>query len=270
MTSRADPRERPRNVSEAGKGETQVTDPEAQPRSALVFGARNLGKAIIELLVGQGWSVAAVARSPQTLQGVTAAGALALRGDVTDQASVREAIAQTVSAHGGVDLIVNAASAYGGTRSGPFGGGPMAEAEAEAEAFDSWAAAPARSAFTFLSGAAGYLSAANRRATLIQVTGGSARRAMPGRGLWAAGAFGVRAITQAAAQELRPQGIHVALLIVDAGIEPVSGATRPGVSTDALADPHALAEAVLYLAEQGPRAATHELQVTPLAETWIP
>ena len=42
---------------------------------------------------------------------------------------------------------------------------------------------------------------------------------MPGRGLWAAGAFGVRAITQAAALELRPQGIHVALLIVDAGIE---------------------------------------------------
>ena len=143
-------------------------------------------------------------------------------------------------------------------------------AEADAEAFDSWAAAPARSAFTFLSGAAGYLIGERQRATLIQVTGGSARRAMPGRGLWAAGAFGVRAITQAAAQELRPQGIHVALLIVDAGIEPLSGASRSGASPDTLADPRELAEAVLYLAEQGPRAATHELQVTPLAETWVP
>jgi NADP-dependent 3-hydroxy acid dehydrogenase YdfG len=93
---------------------------------------------------------------------------------------------------------------------------------------------------------------------------------MPGRGLWAAGAFGVRAITQAAAQELRPQGIHVALLIVDAGIEPLSGANRPGVAAEQQADPRQLAEAVLYLAEQGPRAATHELQVTPLAETWVP
>jgi NADP-dependent 3-hydroxy acid dehydrogenase YdfG len=107
-------------------------------------------------------------------------------------------------------------------------------------------------------------------ATLIQVTGGSARRAMPGRGLWAAGAFGVRAITQAAALELRPRGIHVALLIVDAGIEPLSGPSRPGASRDALADPRGLAEAVLYLAQQGPRAATHELQVTPLAESWVP
>ena len=34
--------------------------------------------------------------------------------------------------------------------------------------------------------------------------------------------------------------------------------------------PPSLAEAVLFLAEQGSRAATHELQVTPLAETWVP
>jgi NAD(P)-dependent dehydrogenase (short-subunit alcohol dehydrogenase family) len=245
-----------------------MSDRQQQPRSALVFGARNLGKAVIELLIGAGWSVTGVARSAETLQGVTDAGALALRADITDQASVRDAVAQTVAAHGGIDLIVNAASAYGGTRTGPFGGGPMAEADADA--FDSWAAAPARAAFAFLSGATGYLVGEGRTATLIQVTGGSARRAMPGRGLWAAGAFGVRAITQAAAQELRPQGIHVALLIVDAGIEPLSGAGRPGVEPQALADPRELAEAVLFLAGQGSRAATHELQVTPLAETWVP
>jgi hypothetical protein len=92
---------------------------------------------------------------------------------------------------------------------------------------------------------------------------------MPGRGLWAAGAFGVRAITQAAALELRGHGIHVALLIVDAGIEPYAGGGRPGVDPAALADRRQVADAVAFLAEQGPRAATHELQVTPLAETWV-
>lgn len=242
-----------------------------QPRSALVFGARNLGRGIIELLIEANWRVAGVARSQETLQSITAAGGLALRADVTDQASVHEAVAQTSDAHGGIDLVVNAASAYGGSRSGPFGGGPIAEADAEA--FDSWAAAPARSAFSFLSGAGRSLVEHGHAATLIQVTGGSSRRAMPGRGLWAAGAFGVRAITQAAAQELRPQGIHVALLIVDAGIEPFSAVERRAgadAANDTLADPHSLAEAVLFLAEQGPRAATHELQVTPLAETWVP
>jgi NADP-dependent 3-hydroxy acid dehydrogenase YdfG len=105
--------------------------------------------------------------------------------------------------------------------------------------------------------------------TLVQVTGGSARRGMPGRGLWAAGAFGVRALTQAAALELRERGIQVVLLIVDAGIEPLSG-VREGADTAALADPHEIAQAVRFVGEQGARAATHELQVTPLAERWVP
>jgi NAD(P)-dependent dehydrogenase (short-subunit alcohol dehydrogenase family) len=243
-------------------------DPEKGPRSALVFGARNLGRAVIETLLGDGWSVAGAARSEETLEGVRAAGALALRADVTDAAGVEHALSEVARAHGGVDLVVNAAAAYGGERSGPFGGGPIAEAGPEA--FDSWAAAPARSAFAFLSGAGRFVLDQGRPATLIQVTGGSSRRALPGRGLWAAGAFGVRAITQAAAQELRPRGIQVALLIVDAGIRPLDGSARPGADPEALADPHQIAAAVRFLAEQGPRAATHELQVTPLAETWVP
>ena len=239
-----------------------------QQRSALIFGARNLGRAVIERLRGDGWAVVAVARSDSTLATVEAAGALALHGDVTDQASVRAALEQAAAANGGVDLVVNAASAYGGTRSGPFGGGPLAEAAPDA--FDDWAAAPGRAAFTFLSAAARFTREQARPATLIQVTGGSSRRAMPGRGLWAAGAFAVRAITQAAALELREHGIHVALLIVDAGIEPFEGGGREGVDRAALADPREIAHAVAFLAEQGARAATHELQVTPLAERWVP
>jgi NAD(P)-dependent dehydrogenase (short-subunit alcohol dehydrogenase family) len=241
---------------------------ESRQRSALVFGARNLGRAVIHELVAGGWNVAAVARSDATLELARAAGALALRADVTDQESVEDALRQTAAEHGRVDLAINAASAYGGKRTGPFGGGPVAEAAPDA--FDSWAAAPARSAFSFLSAAGRFVLAQRGPATLIQVTGGSARRAMPGRGLWAAGAFGVRAITTAAAQELREHGIHVALLIVDAGIEPFEGGGRPGVDLAALADPREIATAVAFLAEQGARAATHELQVTPLAERWVP
>jgi NAD(P)-dependent dehydrogenase (short-subunit alcohol dehydrogenase family) len=236
-------------------------------RSALIFGARNLGRAIIETLVAQGWNVAGAARSDETLANIVAAGALALRSDITDQAAVRATVEEAAQALGAIDLVVNAAAAYGGTRTGPFGGGPIADAAPDA--FDSWSVAPPRSAFAFLSGAGG-AAVLHRPATLIQVTGGSSRRAMRGRGLWAAGAFGVRAITQAAALELRDQGIHVALLIVDAGIEPYARGGRPGVDPAALADPRQVADAVVFLAEQGPRAATHELQVTPLAETWVP
>jgi len=237
------------------------------PRSAVVFGARNLGRAVIELLRERGWAVTGVARSEATLAGVTAAGALAVEGDVTDPSSVRRVLEQASAENGEIDLVVNAAAAYGGDRSGPFGGGPIAQATPEA--FDSWAAAPARSAFSFLSATGAFLLERERPATIVQATGGSSRRAAPGRGLWAAGAFGVRAITQAAALELREHGIHVALLIIDAGIEPVGGA-QAGQAVDALADPRELASAVLFLADQGARGTTHELQITPLAERWVP
>src|SRR5262245_36764184 len=186
--------------------------------SAVVFGARNLGRAVIEHLTADGSRVVGVAGSKETLEGVASAGGVPLAGDVTDPASVQQALEKAASMHGRVDLVVNAAAPYGGDRSGPFGGGPLIEATADA--FEPWAAAPARAAFTFLSTPGAFLVAQGGPSTVIQVTGGSARRAMPGRGPWAAGSFGVRALTNAAALELREHGIHVALLIVDAGIEP--------------------------------------------------
>jgi NAD(P)-dependent dehydrogenase (short-subunit alcohol dehydrogenase family) len=240
---------------------------EQRPRSAVVFGARNLGRAVIELLRADGWAVVAAARTDATLERIAATGALALRADVTDQDSVRQTLEQAAGAHGAIDLVVNAAAAYGGERSGPFGGGAISEADATA--FDDWTAAPARSAFAFLSATGRTLLAQGSGATVVQVTGGSARHVNPGRGLWAAGSFAVRAITQAASLELRDHGIHVALLIVDAGIEPLAALPEDRARTT-LADPRELAAAILFLADQTARGATHELQITPLAERWVP
>src|ERR1700756_1781915 len=150
-----------------------MSEMQGKQRSAVVFGARNLGRATIELLVSDGWAVAGAARSQSTLDGVGAAGALALKADVTDPASVSEVLEQAAAAHGGVDLVVNAAAAYGGERTGPFGGGPIAEAGLDG--FDAWAAAPARAAFSFLSASARFAMTQGRPATLVQVTGGSTR-----------------------------------------------------------------------------------------------
>ena len=85
--------------------------------TALVIGARNLGFAVIERLLSDGWTVAGAARSPETLAKVRNAGAEALDVDVTDQASVLAALQDLGARHGRVDLAVNAASPYGGSRS---------------------------------------------------------------------------------------------------------------------------------------------------------
>jgi NAD(P)-dependent dehydrogenase (short-subunit alcohol dehydrogenase family) len=237
-------------------------------KTVVVLGARNLGGAIIDHFLELGWSAAAVARSEDTLARVRDRGALALSADASDLASLSAALRQARDEYGSLDAVVNAVSAARATGDGPFGGGELAQADLDA--FRGWTVAVAEQAFVFLSAGAAALQESGGGA-LVQVTGGSSKRAFPGRGLWAAGAFASRALVQAAAQELRGQGIHVALLAVDATIEsPKTEAFTRDTPRDALADMGEVARAVSYLVEQGPRALTHELQVTPAGDRWLP
>jgi NAD(P)-dependent dehydrogenase (short-subunit alcohol dehydrogenase family) len=232
--------------------------------SLVVLGARNLGGAILSHHLQNGWSGAAVARSPETLETVRGAGGLAIQADASDPEQLRAALEQAKSEFGRLDLIVNAVSAVSAPPGRPWGGGPVREAEVQD--FDAWTVAVARQAFVFLS--EGVRAGAGK---LIQVTGGSARRAMPGRGLWAAAAHATRAITHAAAQELRAEGIHVALLVVDATIDsPKTAQMIAGRPENESADMAEIARAVEYLAGQSPRAYTHELVVTPSGDRWVP
>jgi NAD(P)-dependent dehydrogenase (short-subunit alcohol dehydrogenase family) len=239
--------------------------------TAVVLGARNLGGAIATHLLQEGWAAAAVARSEDSLERMRSAGALALQADASNPGELADALLKAREELGGLDLVVNAVSAARppADGAGGFGGGPLAEASVEG--FRGWTAAVAEQAFVFLSEGARALRAAGAGGTLVQVTGGSSRRAMPGRGLWSAGAQATRALVQAAAQELREDGIHAALLIVDATIEsPKTEAFTRDMPRDALADQADVARAVAYLASQTPRAWTHELQVTPRGDRWVP
>jgi NADP-dependent 3-hydroxy acid dehydrogenase YdfG len=236
--------------------------------TVVVLGARNLGGAIVDHFLGTGWNAAAVARSEDTLESVRARGALALSADASDPAAVTEALQAARREFGSLDAVVNAVSAARPPGGGPFGGGPLADADLEA--FRGWTVAVAEQSFAFLSAGAAALKESGG-GTLVQVTGGSARRAMPGKGLWAAGAFATRALVQAAAQELRGEGIHVALLAVDATIEsPKTAAFTEDQPRDALAEMGQVASAVGFLVGQGARAMTHELVVTPAGDRWVP
>jgi 3-oxoacyl-[acyl-carrier protein] reductase len=238
------------------------------PKTIVVLGARNLGGAIIDHFKGLGWNTAAVARSQDTLEAVAARGALAVKADASDLDALSTALGTAREQYGSLDAIVNAVSAARPPKAGPFGGGDLADADLDA--FRGWTGAVAEQAFVFLSAGAAALKDSGGGA-LIQITGGSSRRAMPGRGLWAAGAFATRALVQAAAQELRAQGIHAALLAVDATIEsPKTADFTRGQAPDSLADMGQVAEAVAFLVVQQPRAFTHELVVTPAGETWVP
>jgi NAD(P)-dependent dehydrogenase (short-subunit alcohol dehydrogenase family) len=237
-------------------------------KTIVVLGARNLGGAIVDRFLADGWNVAAMARNDETLHAVRQRGALAIGADAADPTELAGALAQARDRLGSVDAVINAVSP---TRAGggPFGGGPIADADPAA--FDEWAAVTARRAFLFLSLGIRAVRATGRGGALVQITGGSSRRGIPGRGLWAAGAFATRALVQAAAQEVREEGIHVALLAVDATIESPKTASRiADVPRAALADQARIAEAVAYLVGQSERGFSHELTLTPAGDRWVP
>lgn len=238
------------------------------PTAAAVLGARNLGATITRALLARGVRVATLARTPADLDVLRADGAIPIRADAADPEQLAQALAHAADQIGPADLIVNAVSRSRPPNDGSgFGGGSVAAATVAG--FDGWVVTVARQAFVFLGTAASALD--GRAGTLVQITGGPARRANPQRGLIAAGGAAVRALTHAAAQELRETGIHVALLIVDGIIaSPKTAKMTSGMSTDALVHQQDVSEAVRFLATQSARGLTHELVITPTGDRWLP
>ena len=216
----------------------------------LVFGARGLGRVIAEHLAPQGWDTVGVARSEATVAAFPGRGVIA---DLTDVERMRAVVAEAAP----FDLAVNAMSPKG-----RFGGGDLTTTDDGAMAPYLEQLLPEVFGFYRTCGAA---LAEQGSGTLVQVTGGSARRALPGRAPWAAGAAAVRALSQAAANELKPQGVHAALLVCDGGF----GTPGDDAGGERI-DPVELARTVQFLHEQGRSAWTHELVVTPIGDRWTP
>ena len=78
-----------------------------------------------------------------------------------------------------------------------------------------------------------------------------------------------RSLAQSMARSLGPQGIHVALVIVDGVIDiPNTRAMLPDRPDDFFLQPDAIAAAVLHLVQQDRSAWTFELDVRPYKEKW--
>ena len=112
----------------------------------------------------------------------------------------------------------------------------------------------------------------------IFVTGATAgMRGNPGYAAFAAAKSGLRATAQSAARELWPQGIHVAHLVIDSGVDTAwvrarvierIGAEALAAQPDLLMPPAAVAEAYWALYTQPKAAWTFEQEIRPFGETW--
>ncbi len=111
----------------------------------------------------------------------------------------------------------------------------------------------------------------------IFVTGATAgMRGNPGYAAFAAAKSGLRAVAQSAARELWPQGLHVAHLVIDAGVDTAwvreRLAEREGAGAladpDRLMPPEAVAQAYWVLYNQPKAAWTFEQEIRPFGEKW--
>jgi NAD(P)-dependent dehydrogenase (short-subunit alcohol dehydrogenase family) len=113
----------------------------------------------------------------------------------------------------------------------------------------------------------------------IFFTGATASlRGGSGYAAFASAKFGLRAVAQAAARELGPKNIHVAHLVIDAGVdthwvrerirEREGQAALDTLDRGRLMRPQAVAEAYWQLYQQPRDAWTFELEIRPFGEKW--
>lgn len=113
----------------------------------------------------------------------------------------------------------------------------------------------------------------------IFLTGATASlRGGVGYAAFASAKFGLRAVAQSMARELGPQNIHVAHLIIDAGVDTAFVRDRikaaqgeeaaAKIPPDRLMNPSSIADTYWMLHTQTRDAWTHELDIRPYGEQW--
>jgi NAD(P)-dependent dehydrogenase (short-subunit alcohol dehydrogenase family) len=113
----------------------------------------------------------------------------------------------------------------------------------------------------------------------IFFTGATAsRRGGAGYAAFAAAKFGLRAVAESAARELGPRGIHVAHLVIDAGVDTAwvrerieareGEAALAALEPDRLMRPESVAEAYWQIYREPRDAWSFEREIRPFAEQW--
>jgi NAD(P)-dependent dehydrogenase (short-subunit alcohol dehydrogenase family) len=133
---------------------------------------------------------------------------------------------------------------------------------------------------------AGFLTGREAARRLLERGGGSifftgataSIRGVVGYAAFASAKAGLRAVAQSMARELGPKNIHVAHLVIDAGVdtafvrERIVASRGEGalaqLAPDTLMEPSSIAQAYWNLHQQSRDAWTFEVDLRPFAETW--
>jgi NADP-dependent 3-hydroxy acid dehydrogenase YdfG len=226
---------------------------------ALVTGAgRGIGRAIALAFAEEGAAVALVARSRADLAGVAAAirerdgRALALPSDVTQDGAVEAVVEQTLTDLGRIDVLVTSA----GTAA--FG------AVADSKPAD-WDAMLALNLRAVMVSCRAVLPAMlrQRSGTILNVGSIASKRALPGSAVYTATKTAVDAFSRVLAEELRPHGVRVGVLVAGAVDTPLWDSMGSSPPREKMLRPEDVARAAVLMASLPPHAALEELTLLP-------
>jgi len=224
--------------------------------TALIVGAGSgLSASLARALAKEGIKVALAARTTSDLDALAKeTGARAFACDASRPADVQKLFADLDAAFGAPDIVIYNASFR--TR-GPFVDLDPAEVEKAI-------AVTAYGAFLVAQQAARRMLPKKHGAILL--TGASAGvKGYAQSAPFAMGKFALRGLAQSVARELSPQGIHVAHVVIDGGIESARRPEPPD-KPDSLLDPDAIAATYMHLIHQPRSAWAWEIEVRPWVE----
>lgn len=218
------------------------------------------GRAFAQRFVREGYRVAMLARSADALAEFESRidGARGYACDVGAADSVRESFARTRAELGPVDVLVHNAG------SGHF----ASFLDVTPEQLEQAWRVNVLGLFLCAREAVADMQKAGRGA--IVVSGATASlRGGAGTAAFASAKAAQRSLAQSMARQLGPQGIHVALVVIDGVIDvPRTRALMEDRPDEFFLKPDAIADSVYHLATQDRSAWTFELDVRPFGEKW--
>jgi len=215
-------------------------------RAVLITGCSSgIGRATAELLAGRGFTVYATARRPETIADLEAKGCRTLALDVTDEASMRAAVAAVIDAEGAIGVLVNNA---GYSQSGAVESVPL---DAVRRQFETNVFGLIRMCQLVMPG-----MREQHFGKIVNVGSMGGRLTFPGGGLYHASKYAIEAISDAMRFEVSGFGVDVILiepgLIVTRFGDTAAGSTDAAPSDGAYADFNRAVAAGTEAAYKGP------------------
>jgi NADP-dependent 3-hydroxy acid dehydrogenase YdfG len=236
-------------------------------KSALITGASSgLGKRMAERFAMAGASVTVLGRDAAKLDDTArlcraaGAAALAVAGEISDEAHVDEAFRQAEAEFGQVDIVVNCAGISLSTR--------QQLEELDPALWDRMIETNLRGTFLACRRALPKMKARGFGG-IVNIGSTGAHIARPGVSVYAASKFAVRAITDSLIEECDGTGVRICL--VSAG--PINTpfwdtfTGKPPMERGQMLQPDDLADAALWLLERPPNVRVDEILLRPFSPT---